>query len=75
MAKTGTLEEVMEKLYDLYLENRIGDVDAKHYLLLLRHEDAEHVYTPEDADALLELLRRDKEEVGNYPVEEKGEKE
>ena len=75
MGMTGTLSECMETLYDLYLENRIEDAVAKHYLLMLRHEDAEHVYTPEDADALLELLRRDKEEVGNCPVEEKGKEE
>jgi len=72
MALTGTFDEVMEKLYTLYLENRIEDVGVVRYLLLLRHEDAEPVYTQEDVDALLELLRRDKEEVGDYPVEEKG---
>ena len=63
---TGTLEEVIGKLFDLYLENRIEAVAAKRYLLLLRNPSGEQTFSEEDADRLLDMLLADKEEAENY---------
>ena len=74
MAMTGTLEEVIGKLFDLYVEGRIEDDTAKRYLLLLRNPDNEKTFSEEDADALLDMLRADKEEAENYAVGSKSDK-
>ena len=66
MPMTGTLDEVLSKLFDLYLENRIGDAPARRYLLLLRNPNNEHTFSEEDADRLLDMLREDKYEAENY---------
>ncbi|MCK4528899.1 hypothetical protein KAW18_16135 [candidate division WOR-3 bacterium] len=63
---TGTLEEVLSKLFDLYLENRMEDAPARRYLLLLRNPNNEHTFSEEDADRLLDMLREDKYEAENY---------
>ena len=63
MSMSGTLEEVLAKMYDLYMENRIDDTSAKWFLMRLKHEDGTRVFNEEDADKLLESLRRDKKEV------------
>lgn len=65
---TGTLEEVLSKLFDLYLENRMGDDTARRYLLLLRNPDNERTFSEEDADRLLDMLRENKYEAENYVV-------
>lgn len=60
MSMTGTLEEVLARLFDLYMENRISDESAKWFLMRLKHEDGTFVFAEEDADKLLKTLRRDK---------------
>ena len=57
MAMSGTLEEVLAKLYDLYMENRIDDTSAKWFLMRLKHEDGTFVFAEEDADKILVTLR------------------
>lgn len=66
MPMTGTLDKVLSKLFDLYLENRIGDAPARRYLLLLRNPNNEQTFSEEDADRLLDMLREDKYEAENY---------
>ena len=57
MSMSGTLEEVLAKLYDLYMENRIDDTSAKWFLMRLKHEDGTFVFAEEDADKMLVTLR------------------
>ena len=57
MSMSGTLEEVLAKLYDLYMENRIDDTSAKWFLMRLKHEDGTFVFAEEDADKILVTLR------------------
>ena len=66
MAMTGSLEQVLGKLFDLYLENRIEADAAKRYLLLLRNPDNEQTFSEKDADRLLDMLRENKYEAENY---------
>lgn len=74
MALTGTLGEVIGKLFDLYVERRIEDDAAKQYLLLLRNPDNEKTFSEEDADRLVDMLQADKEEAENYAVGSKSDK-
>lgn len=67
--RTGTLEECMGKVFTLYMENRIKDVSVERYLFLLRDEKAEQIFSQEDVNHLLGLLRKDKEESERYVAE------
>lgn len=73
MAMTGTLDKVLGKLFDLYVENRIEDDPTKRYLLLLRNPDEEKTFSEEDADRILDMLREAKYEGDNYVGGEKSE--
>jgi len=80
MATTGTLNEVLEKVYDLYIEGRIEDISVKNYLAFLRDVNGERVFSDKDIDYLVDILRRDKQEADNYvlsptPEDVKGEQE
>lgn len=75
MERTGTIDGVLGKLWDLYIGNRIKDISVERYLLLLRNDKAEQIFSQEDVNQLLEVLRADKYEVEHYVAEPKpGEK-
>lgn len=61
MSMTGTLDEVLSKLYELYVDNRMNDDAVHRYLLLLTHPDGSKVFGDEDAEKLLKQLKKDKE--------------
>ena len=60
--KTGTLEEVLERVYDVYMNRHVEDWTVKRFLMRLKHEDSTQVFNEEDADNLLKSLRRHKKE-------------
>ncbi len=60
MSMTGTLDEVLSKLYELYMESRIEDDVVRRYLLLLAHPDGNKVFGKIDAEKLLRRLKKDK---------------
>ena len=63
MQATGTLEECMGKLYELYMENRIDQRTTEFYLLRLKHEDGTAVFGTEEITELIGILNRDKREI------------
>ena len=63
MCMTGSLEECMAKLYDLYVDGRILSDGVIRYLLLLKHENGEKVFNELHAEILLERLIKAKEEL------------
>lgn len=62
MSMSGTLDECMGKLYELYMEHRIEDKAVHHYLLLLKHENGEKVFGEEDVIKMLNTLRKHRNE-------------
>ena len=62
LGTTGTFEAVIGKIFDLYMGSHVKDIFVKRYLLSLRDEKAEYVFTLEDVDKLLKILQRDREE-------------
>ena len=61
MAMTGTLDEVLSKLYELYIDNRMNDSSTLLYLGMLKHPNGELVFNKEDALQILEKLKSSKE--------------
>ena len=62
MAMIGTLDEVLEKLYDLYVEGRIDEPNTEYFLSMLKHPDGELVFGVEDIVKMLDMLQKAKEE-------------
>ena len=62
MNLTGSFSEAMAKLWDLYLDGRIDELNAEYYLFHLRHPDGTFVFGIDDVIDLLEKLREAKEE-------------
>lgn len=62
MSMSGSFEECMEKIYELYMQNRVTYQTTLWYLERLRHENGETVFNKEDAEKLLEMLKKDKED-------------
>lgn len=58
----GTLDEVLEKLYDLYVEGRIDEPNTEYFLSMLKHPDGELVFGVEDIVKMLDMLQKAKEE-------------
>ena len=58
----GSFEEVIGRIYDLYMGSRVKDIFIKRYLFNLRDEKAEYVFSMEDVDKLFKMLQRDREE-------------
>lgn len=63
MAMTGSLEEVLGKTHDLYMENRMTDECVRSYLATLKHENGEKVFGSEDIDKMMSILKKDKEKL------------
>lgn len=59
---SGTLDEVLQKLFDLYMAERIDVLNTEYFLTMLKHPNGELVFGPEDIVKMLELLRVAKEE-------------
>lgn len=66
MAMTGTLEEILEKLFDLYMQGRIDELNTEYFLSQLKHENGELVYGAIDIVKMLDMLQRAKEEKDNF---------
>ena len=62
MAMSGSLNECLEKLYELYVEDRISYESAEWYLIRMRHEDGSQVFSKTDANKMLEMLEKAKDE-------------
>jgi hypothetical protein len=60
MAMSGTLEEVLEKIYELFMENRINVDNTIWFLSRLKHENGEAVFGKEDALKVVNMLIKDK---------------
>ena len=60
MGMSGTLEEVLAKLFDLYLENRIDDKNTEYFLFRLHHPNGERVFAAEDIVKMLDMLQKAK---------------
>ena len=56
MKETGTLEEVMEKVYDLYMKNTVTDFSLKRFLKKME------VFREAEILKLVEILKKEKEE-------------
>ena len=56
MKETGTLEEVMEKVYDLYMKNTVTDFSLKRFLKKMG------IFREAEILKLVETLKRGKEE-------------
>lgn len=65
MAMSGSLGECMEKIYELYMQNRVTDRNTLWYLQRLRHENGEAVFDKEDTEKLLKTLKKDKKELSD----------
>ena len=57
---SGTLEEVLAKLFDLYIENRIDDKNSTSFLFRLHHPNGERVFSAEDIVKVLDMLQEAK---------------
>ena len=66
MAMSGTLGEVLEKLFDLYIEGRIDEVNTEYFLSQLKHSNGELVYGAIDIVKMLDMLRKAKEEKDEF---------
>jgi hypothetical protein len=62
MAMHGTFEEVMQKLFDLYMEDRMDSTGAEYFLMHLKHPNGELCFGVEDVVRLLEMLETAKTE-------------
>ena len=62
MALSGTLEEVLGKLFELYMQDRIDEPNAEYFLSVLKHPDGELVFGAEDIVKMSDMLRKAKEE-------------
>ena len=60
MAMQGTLDEVLEKLYDLYVDNRIDEANTEYFLSMLKHPNGELVFGVEDVVKMLDMLQKAK---------------
>ena len=58
MKDTGTLEEVMGKVYDLYMKNTVSDFSLKRFLKKME------VFREAEILALVEMLHEAKENEG-----------
>ena len=61
LVMTGTLDEVLEKLYELFMENRINVDNTIWFLSSLKHENGEVVFGNEDVLNLVNMLIKTKE--------------
>lgn len=59
---SGTLEEVLEKVFELNMENRMDEATTERFLLRLKHEDNTFVFNGDDVIKMLDLLKKAKEE-------------
>ena len=63
MSMSGSLDGCLDKLYTLYMENRINEESTLWYLKHLKHENRDFVFDEIDAEKLLEKLKKDKKEM------------
>ena len=66
MAMQGTLDEVLEKLFELYMQNRIDEPNSEYFLSVLKHPNGELVFGVEDIVKMLDMLREAKEEKDEF---------
>ena len=66
MSMSGSLEEVLEKLFDLYLDGRIDEPNTEYFLSQLKHENGELVYGAIDIVKMLDMLQKAKEEKDEF---------
>ena len=60
MAMQGTLDEVLGKLFDLFVEGRIDEANTEYFLSMLKHPDGELVFGVEDVVKMLDMLLKAK---------------
>ena len=58
---SGTLEQCLGKLHELYVEGRMSKETTTVYLLSLRHPNGNLVYNKNDVDKMLDILDADRE--------------
>ena len=58
MSMIGTLDEVLVRTFELYIENRLTNESTFGYLLLLKHEDGSMVFDKEDVLKLIKMLQK-----------------
>ena len=56
----GTLDEVLEKLYDLFVQGRIDEANTEYFLSMLKHPDGELVFGVRDIIKMLDMLQKAK---------------
>ena len=61
MAMSGTLDEVLGKLYRLFIEGGINLDNAIRFLNLLKHENGDRVFGNEDVYRIVLMLKNAKE--------------
>ena len=54
---SGSLEEVLASLYDLYMQGRIDDLNAHYFLSKLHHDNGETVFGAEDIVKMMKMLQ------------------
>lgn len=59
---SGTLDECLGKLYELYMEGRVSSEATTFYLARLRHDNGELVFGATDIRKMLEKLKENKED-------------
>lgn len=63
LGTTGTFEAAIGKIFDIYMGPHVKDIYIKRYLLSLRDEKAEYVFTLEDVGKLLKTLQKNRGEL------------
>ena len=58
---SGTLDECLGRLYELFMENRVSSQATTFYLAHLRHDNGDLVFGATDIRKMLEKLEEDKE--------------
>ena len=61
MSMSGSLEEVLKRLFDLYMQGRIDELNTEYFLSQLKHDNGELVYGAIDIIKMLDMLREAKE--------------
>jgi hypothetical protein len=64
MAMSGSLGEVMGRVYELFMENRISVGSTIWFLSRLKHEDGAKVFSEKDVSILVNKLIEEKEDIG-----------
>ena len=63
---SGSLEDVLASLYDLYMQGRIDDLNAHYFLSKLHHDNGETVFGAEDIVKMMKMLQKAKEETEEF---------